>query len=229
MPYNTKFKIITTADGSHTILSEEYREHYHSVYGAIGESKHIYIENGLKPAIFNNNVLNILEIGFGTGLNAFLTLIEIINQKASINYTTIEPFPINKSLISKLNYPKKVNDSFLRKEFYKIHNAEWNKMIEILPCFSLFKINKKLQETDLPFNTYDVVYFDPFSPKNQPDLWTSEVFEMIYKVMKNNSTLITYSAKGSVKRILKSSGFVVQNIEGPFGKREITRAIKLKS
>jgi tRNA U34 5-methylaminomethyl-2-thiouridine-forming methyltransferase MnmC len=221
-----QLKIIISDDGSHTLLAEEYGEHYHSTYGAIGESMHVYIENGLIPSIMKNNILNVLEIGFGTGLNAFLTLIEASNRKAIVKYTTFEPYPVENEIISQLNYPKLINNSSFQNDYYRMHQAEWNKMTEISPCFSILKINKKLQETDLTDNEYHVVYFDAFAPDIQPELWTAEVFSLCFRTMKNNSILMTYSAKGSVKRTLKSVGFKVENIKGPIGKREITKALK---
>jgi len=222
-----QLKIITTIDGSHTLLVEEMGEHYHSTFGAISESRHVYINNALKPAMGKQNVINILEIGFGTGLNAFLSFIESDNQKVEVNYTTIEPFPIDKSIVEQLNYGKLIDNSSYLKLFNQIHQAEWNKRVELSPYFSLHKIDKKLQEVDLLVNFYNVVYFDAFAPDFQPELWTVEVFGKLYQSMQSNSTLMTYSAKGSVKRALKSAGFSVQNIAGPIGKREITKALKI--
>ncbi len=226
MPQKFSQKIITTADGSHTLLVEELGEHYHSTYGAIGESMHVYIENGLKQTFNNNNPINVLEVGFGTGLNAFLTFIESTKRKINVNYTTIEPFPIDMKIISQLNYPKMMNESFLVNIFEQIHQVDWGKKIEISPYFTLFKINKKLQEVDLIENTFHVIYFDAFAPDIQPELWTEEVFSKCFRLMKKNSILMTYSAKGSVKRALKSAGFSVNNLKGPVGKREITKAYK---
>jgi tRNA U34 5-methylaminomethyl-2-thiouridine-forming methyltransferase MnmC len=219
-------KLIITSDGSHTLQLEECNEHYHSTFGAIAESMHVYIENGMKAAISKNKAINILEIGFGTGLNAFLTIIEATNQKVKVNYTTIEPYPLDKNMIDQLNYPQLINNASSPHDFYKIHQAAWNKTVEISPFFLINKINNMLQDVYLSDSTFNVIYFDAFAPDIQPELWTVEVFKKCYQSMKNNSVLMTYSAKGSVKRALKSAGFEVQNIKGPIGKREITKALK---
>ncbi|OIP03927.1 MAG: hypothetical protein AUJ97_03565 [Bacteroidetes bacterium CG2_30_32_10] len=222
-----QLKIITTIDGSHTLLVEEMGEHYHSTYGAISESMHVYINNALKPVMGRQNVIHVLEIGFGTGLNAFLSFIESDNQKVEVNYTTIEPFPIDESIIKQLNYAKLIDNSSYLKLFNQIHQVEWNKRVELSPYFSIQKIDKKLQDVNLPPNYYNVVYFDAFAPDFQPELWTVDVFGKLYQSMQDHSILMTYSAKGSVKRALKSAGFTVQNIAGPIGKREITKALKI--
>lgn len=222
-----ELKIINTLDGSNTLLVEEMGEHYHSTYGAINESMHVYISNGLKPKIDKNNDIKVLEIGFGTGLNTFLTYIESYNKNVLIDYTTIEPFPVDTKLIEQLNYPNIISNSFFEKEFSQIHYAVWNQKIVLSPKFSLLKIKNKLEDVELIDNTYDVVYFDAFAPDFQPELWSSTIFEKVFKTMKSNAILMTYSAKGSVKRALKSAGFSVFGIAGPIGKREITKALKI--
>lgn len=219
-------KIIITADGSHTLLLEEYGEHYHSTYGAINESMHVYIENGIIPALTDNQKIEILEIGFGTGLNALLTLMESANKNVSIKYTAIEAYPLDNNIIKQLNYPELIAKPSAGIQFSKIHLAPWNQISEISSHFSLNKIYLTIQDTILPSNTYHVVYFDAFAPDIQPELWTSEIFSKCFHAMKENAVLMTYSAKGNVKRALKSAGFKVINLPGPPGKREITKAIK---
>lgn len=216
-----------TEDGSYTVFSPEINEHYHSIHGAVQESKFIFIESGLKFLNKNSTKINILEIGFGTGLNAFLTYYEAKNNNNIIEYSSVEPYPLEKSIFAKLNYFNFIDDKNGPEVFNEISNCEWDKIVKISENFYLKKIKACIQDFDFQDSFFDIIYFDAFSPQVQPELWTYAVFQKIFKLMKHNSVFITYSAKGSVKRDLKKCGFIVEHIPGPPGKREITRAMKI--
>ena len=214
-------EIITTEDGSSSIINKNLNECYHSTSGAINESKHIFIENGLLAC--KKKILNTLEVGFGTGLNALLTQIICDKNKTINNYHSIENLPILSKDYLALNYCKQLN--IKDDNFMKMHNSSWGEKITISKYFSLLKINIDLQ-TFNPTTKYDLIYFDAFSPNKQPELWTYNIFKKLYKNLNNNGILITYCAKGAFKRTLKEIGFEVSSIDGPIGKREITQAKK---
>jgi tRNA U34 5-methylaminomethyl-2-thiouridine-forming methyltransferase MnmC len=218
-------QIVTTGDGSHTLYVPRLNEHYHSTFGAIRESRHIFIEAGLKQIFPFHNPVKILEIGFGTGLNALLSLIEAEKSGKTIHYTTIEPFPLNTEITSKLNYPALIGIE-TEPLFNRLHEVDWNRKIQITEHFILHKILNSLEKTDLEDNCFELVFFDAFGPEVQPDLWTEKIFREILLSLIKGGILVTYSVKGSVRRALKTSGFSVEKIPGPAGKREITRAIK---
>ncbi|MBI9037659.1 MAG: tRNA (5-methylaminomethyl-2-thiouridine)(34)-methyltransferase MnmD [Bacteroidales bacterium] len=218
-------EIVQSGDGSHTIFLPNLNETYHSTYGAIEESKHIFIDAGLKTIINSHEEINIFELGFGTGLNAFLTYFEGKNTK--INYITVESNPLKESFYSKLNYHKIIDKDNSKEIFLKLHTSDWNRKVAFNENFTIKKINDKVQNIKLENNNFDLVYFDAFSPDLQPELWTEQVFRKIASAMKINGILLTYSAKGSVKRALKNAGFKVEGLPGPTGKREITRARRM--
>ena len=217
-------KVIITKDGSHSISIPEMNVTYHSIHGAIQESKHVFIEAGLRYAseLFNRlGPLHILEVGFGTGLNALLTLIEADKIKMDVYYSALEIYPLTQQEYNLLNYCEALNVS-LQNVFEQLHECVWEKEAHILPNFSLFKTNQSL----LNFTTdqfYDLVYFDAFAPSSQPELWTKQVFEKLYAMMSSNGILVTYCSKGDVRRAMQSAGFAVEKIRGPVGKREMIR------
>ncbi|MFA5815036.1 MAG: tRNA (5-methylaminomethyl-2-thiouridine)(34)-methyltransferase MnmD [Bacteroidales bacterium] len=215
-------QLILTEDGSHTIFVPEMGEHYHSIHGAIQESRHIFIKNGYDKVLADS--ISILEIGFGTGLNALLTLLESITDNKSVNYETWEAFPLSAEESRLLNYPDILKSG--HELFNELHKAVWG--IEV-PITSLFVL-KKVRDDIRNFNSdriFDLVYFDAFGPDYQPELWDTGVFRKIGACMENNSRLVTYSAKGQVRRNLREAGFIVEKAPGPPGKREITIAIKM--
>lgn len=223
-----KVSILDTADGSTTLYVEDINETYHSRHGAIAESWHVYIESGLRPAYFKNtHELRVLEFGFGTGLNALLTLVACASwapEKKLIHYTTIEKYPIQADVLNKLNYPSHYPD--FMDHFNKIHISDWGITVAISDSFFLKKIQEDFRLLSLSENYYDVVYFDAFAPAKQPELWTSAIFENIFKAMKDGGILTTYSAKTEVRNTLAGIGFKVQKLPGPPGKREIIMAVK---
>ena len=220
-----KPELIVTSDGSHTLFVPELNEHYHSTYGAIQESRHIFIEAGFKQIIDDQPVLRILEVGFGTGLNAFLSILEANKTEKTIHYTAIEPFPLEPAIVKLLNYPELLGNSSASL-FKMLHEVVWNREIQVTDHFVLYKVLNGLKNIDLKSNSYDLVYFDAFGPEVQPELWTEEIFRKIFLTLRERGILVTYSAKGSIRRALKNSGFSVEKLPGPAGKREITRAIK---
>jgi tRNA U34 5-methylaminomethyl-2-thiouridine-forming methyltransferase MnmC len=194
-------------------------EHYHSTFGALTESKHVFIEAGLRPALQKFDEIHLLEIGFGTGLNALLTLLNLKGKR--INYTAIEAFPLDDETIEELNF---TNDSASKEIFHQLHNSSWNEKNEIVPGFFLTKVNSKIEEHDLAQKHFNLVYFDAFGPEVQPELWTEEIFRKVADSMDSSGILTTYSAKGEIRRKLQKVGFEVERIPGPPGKRHMTRA-----
>ena len=208
-----------TEDGSTTLYVPEIDETYHSVHGAIQESMHIFIDAGLNECKEQN--INVLEIGFGTGLNAFLTLIEAEKSKKNIVYITLEKYPLSKEITEKLNFPETFNIE--NKEYFdKIHSCEWNKVQKISSHFSILKIQCDFTQYN-DFQEYNLVFFDAFSPEKQPEMWTQDLFEKLYKHCKADGILTTYCAKGAVRRAMTAAGFNVERLPGPLGKREILR------
>ncbi len=215
-------QFITTEDGSHTLFVPELKEHYHSVYGAIQESLHVYIKSCYQHCL--KDPISILEVGMGTALNAFLTYEESLKDENTIFYTAIEKYPIPAEIYSKLNYPELINTNS-RNVFQQIHEAEWNKKTIINYDFSILKIEADITTVFLD-SKYDIVYYDAFAPDKQHELWNSKIFKKIYEQMNKDGILITYSAKGIVKAALREAGFIVKRLKGPFGKRHIVRAVK---
>lgn len=218
---HTTLKHIITADGSSTLAMPELNEQYHSVNGAVNESKLVYIQNGLNA--ITSNEITILEIGFGTGLNCLLTGLEISATSKIIHYTALEPYPLSTDIIGQLNYPSLFEDAQRKKLFADMHSTNEG-TIKLLPNFTLQKINTKLETAALSDKHFDLVYFDAFAPAIQPELWTLGIFTKLHKAMKKGAILVTYCAKGEVKRNLKQAGFSIENPAGPIGKREMTRA-----
>lgn len=225
--------LIETADGSHSLFVEELDEHYHSIHGAIQESKHVFIDAGLKQFISSPDSLqkigeaglNILEIGLGTGLNALLTFIETEQSAKNIYYSAIEAYPVSIDLINQLNYVELLNAQKNQPVFNAIHTCEWGEPVALSNHFTINKINNKLQEIVFE-NKYNLIYFDAFGPRVQPEMWREEIFAKLFVAMEPGGCLVTYCAKGEVKRTLKKVGFIVESLQGPPGKREMVRAIK---
>ncbi len=198
-------------------------EHYHSVHGAVQESNHIFIKNGFE--ICKADPLNIFEVGFGTGLNAFLTALKCISGNKEVNYTSIEKYPLDERIVRSLNYSDYAGEN-AKEIFQLIHSVPWNISINICKNFKLKKIETDFTTYHLS-GQYDLIYFDAFGPDKQPEMWTRDIFEQIASVTKKKGILVTYSAKGEVKRTLTACGFDVALLPGPPGKRQMISAIKL--
>ena len=221
---NIHFK--QTADGSSTLYNALLDEHYHSIHGALNESIHVFIRKGfldfvnLYKSVKN---INILEIGFGTGLNCILTFIENLKLNTSLNYTSLEPFPLEMKIIDNLDFNL---DSIQLDAFKLIHQSFWGNPVEINKQFYLEKSILELKD----FNAdkfYDIIYFDAFAPSKQPELWKVDIFSKLFNLTSKNGVLVTYCAKGQVRRDLEKVGYFVERLEGPPGKREMIRATKV--
>ena len=217
-------QIINTTDGSHTIYLPGMDEQYHSVNGAITESEYVYIDKGYN---FKNSVnINVFEVGFGTGLNCLLTAIEANKRKIETVYTSIEKFPLSQTITQQLNYGKIISEEG-QELFEKIHSSPWEEVVEISEYFRLKKINADLGTHVFgKKESYDVIYYDAFGPDKQPEMWTNEIFRKINAVSSDNCALVTYSAKGEVRRQLTASGFIMERLPGPPGKNQMLRGIK---
>ncbi|MFN8240899.1 MAG: tRNA (5-methylaminomethyl-2-thiouridine)(34)-methyltransferase MnmD [Bacteroidales bacterium] len=215
-------KLVKTVDGSHTLYNPDLDEHYHSVNGAIIESEIVFIKNGLRFSGFNP--VNIFEVGFGTGLNALLTLGETAKIDRKINYTAIEKYPLTADLAGKLNYAEFCGDE-IAGHFMELHEARWNTPVKITERFTLTKIEGDMHDTAINYK-FDLIYFDAFAPSKQPDMWTEEIIEKIASMTVSGGIFVTYSSRGELKRSLKRNGFSVELLKGPPGKREVTRGIK---
>lgn len=220
-------RIESTADGSHTLFVPSLNEHYHSINGARQESIHIYINAGLLHSPKDN--IKVLEIGFGTGLNAYLSLLVSESSAKTIDYTSLELYPLPMEIVKQLNYVEGYQTE--DKEYFdQLHACDWNKKNEITPSFYLTKIQTDFSKFHLPVGfdtTYDVIYFDAFAPEKQPEMWSQGIFDFLYTLTNINGILTTYCAKGAIRRMLLKSGYKVERLPGPPGKREILRATKL--
>ncbi|MEA3477910.1 MAG: tRNA (5-methylaminomethyl-2-thiouridine)(34)-methyltransferase MnmD [Bacteroidota bacterium] len=219
-------QLITTADGSHTLFVPGLQDHYHSTYGAVQESRHIYIRNAFRANSAKNTLCQVLEIGFGTGLNALLTWQESILEDIPVQYTALEPFPLETALAMQLNYPGLMEIPGANSIFQEMHSSPWDQAITLNRLMKLLKVKVKIQDSILAENQYDVVYFDAFGPDVQAEMWTVDIFNKIYVGMKRGGVLTTFSAKGIVRRAMTAAGFEVEKLPGPPGKRTITRAWK---
>ncbi|MEO0572300.1 MAG: tRNA (5-methylaminomethyl-2-thiouridine)(34)-methyltransferase MnmD [Bacteroidota bacterium] len=216
-------KIITTADGSTTIQLEGWNEQYHSKHGAIQEAYHVFLKQGLftlKPS-----KISILEMGFGTGLNALITYSEARKRTLFIDYTGVEAFPVSKNELSQLNYVTELGEPQLKSVFQRFHGSPWGEEYVLSPFFTLQKLKIDFFQV-VEMDRFHVIYFDAFGPRVQPELWTMELFQKMYVALKRKGVLVTYSAKGSVRRNLQNVGFTVERLPGPPGKREMLRAFK---
>jgi len=216
-------EIIKTLDGSTTIHLKEWDECYHSKHGAIQEAKHVFIKNGL--SLFGDKPVSILEIGFGTGLNAFITFLESNQKQQKIDYVGVEAYPVDASEVLEMNYVTELGALEFDNIFEKMHKCEWNSKTEISTSFSLTKRKQFFDEID-DYEIFDLIYFDAFGYRVQPELWSTEIFQKMYNSLKPNGVLVTYAARGVVKRSMISVGFTVEKLAGPPGKREMFRATK---
>jgi len=225
-----KIILETTADGSFTIYVPELDEHYHSINGAVQESQHVFLDAGLSyyinthcPVSKTNDEkspieIQVLEFGFGTGLNAYLTALEAEKRRIKIRYVALEKYPLSQEITKQLNYS--TANSLL---FQQIHQSGWGNFCEITPYFTLQKLAIDFVEFDFPSN-YDVVYYDAFAPDKQPEVWSQGLFDKIFSAMNRGGVLTTYCAKGHIRRMMQQAGFSVERIPGASGKREMLRA-----
>lgn len=220
-------KLVDTGDGSHSIYLPQHDEFYHSSHGALRESLHVFIKYGLEYWHDNNpgKPIAVFEMGFGTGLNALLTWQFARDKKCSVNYTSLEAYPVAPEMAASLNYIDRLNAPADATLFEKLHTCAWNERVQAAPFFELQKYETTL-DAFVPGEMYHVIFYDAFAPRVQPELWTAVVFEKLYSMLEPGGVLVTYCAKGEVKRHLKAAGFRVETLPGPPGKREMTRALK---
>jgi len=217
-------QIITTSDGSHTLYLPEMDEQYHSVNGAITESEYVYLDKGFN--YFPGKNPKVFEVGFGTGLNCLLTALQAEKSKRPTNYISIEKYPLENHIIKELNYGSLISLE-AQNVFSKIHECKWNEIVNISEYFNLYKIKGDLIDIDLcSFEKCDIIFFDAFAPDKQPEMWTQQIFRKIYSVTSPGGILVTYSAKGEVRRQLATCGFEMERLPGPPGKNEMLRGIK---
>ena len=217
-------EIIITEDGSSSIFLPGFGEHYHSVHGAVQESKHVFMDAGWEKVRAQKNKISILEIGFGTGLNAFLVLKECLRDPAvHVKYTSLEAYPVSTEDAVQLNYAQNETE---KNYFVRLHTSKWNEAEVLTENFTLEKVRIKLKDFVPGKEVYDLIFFDAFSPNMQPELWTEEVFQKMFESLKSGAVLVTYCAKGQVRRNMQAAGFVVERLKGPPGKREMIRAGK---
>jgi tRNA U34 5-methylaminomethyl-2-thiouridine-forming methyltransferase MnmC len=220
-------RLYKTEDGSFSLFNEALKETYHSKHGAVNESLHVFIKSGLSEASVKINTIRILEVGFGTGLNALLTADYCYINNVKVYYTTLEPYPIDQVVYKQLNYSEYCRLPNGLNLFIQLHQAPWEEEISIANNFTFKKSQSGIDQFDLPDDFFDLIYFDAFAPDIQPELWTTKIFEKIYNTTATNGILVTYAAKGQVRRDLQSVGFHVERIPGPKGKREMLRGKKL--
>lgn len=218
-----KREIIQTSDGSTTIHIPEWKESYHSKHGAIQEANHVFIKNGL--SLFEGKDIAIMEIGFGTGLNAFITFLESSKLKQNIDYVGVEAYPVSNEELAAMNYVAELGVTSQQSIFDIMHQSNWEEKCIIDGHFDLTK-RKQFFDDIVDENYFDLIYFDAFGYHVQPDLWSTEIFRKMYNALKDNGVLVTYAARGVVKRSMVEVGFTVEKLAGPPGKREMFRATK---
>ncbi len=219
-----KREILSTHDGSTTIHIKEWDECYHSKFGAIQEARHVFIKNGL--SLFKNKPVSILEIGFGTGLNAFITFLESKKYGLTTDYVGVEAYPISDDEVKMMNYVSELKAEESRQIFDKMHSCLWEEQISLPPDFLLTKRKQFFSEIS-DIEKFDLIYFDAFGYRVQPELWSVEIFKIMFNALKSNSVLVTYAARSIIKNNMIEAGFVVEKLQGPPGKREMFRARKI--
>ena len=223
-------EIRTTNDGSHTLYDPLIQENYHSIHGALDECTHVFIKSGLEPVLRETKGIYVLEVGFGTGLNAWLSLASVNDNHADsmVSYVAVEPYPVSADLIGQLNYTQTSGNghSPMRELYAQLHAAEWGTETKILPgTFHLRKLQVTLEDFK-PYWLFDLIYYDAFAPGKHPQMWDKSLFQRLYDITVPGGTLVTYCAKGQFKRDLREMGWEVESPPGPTGKREMTRATK---
>jgi tRNA U34 5-methylaminomethyl-2-thiouridine-forming methyltransferase MnmC len=218
-------KIILTGDGSHSVYTPDLETTYHSRYGAITESKHVFIDCGLMRVLEKHEQLSVFEMGFGTGLNALLTMIESEKKERKIRYHAVEKFPLEKSYVEEINYCQQLDRPGLQVFFRELHNCVWEEDIFLFPSFIIHKIKADINSYT-PDHRFHLIYYDAFAPAVQPELWTESLFRKLFSALLPGGMLLTYCSKGDVRRAMLAAGFSVEKLPGPPHKREIIRAIR---
>ncbi|HOP13011.1 tRNA (5-methylaminomethyl-2-thiouridine)(34)-methyltransferase MnmD [Lentimicrobium sp.] len=221
---NHATEVVLTEDGSFTLLNRTLGEHYHSIHGAVQESRHVFLEAGYRYICNKFRDISILEVGFGTGLNALLTLAASVDAGVNTRYYGLEPFPPDWSVIEKINYCNLGGLEGFTDDFRKMHQAVPGEEILLRENFSFCLSRSRLEDTYPGWGKYNLVYFDAFSPETAPELWEPEIFRKLRRSMDQGGVLVTYCAKGRVRRTLQDTGFSTERLPGPPGKWEMLRA-----
>lgn len=218
-----KREIIETNDGSKTIFIPEMNENYHSGHGAYQEAMHVFIQHGIRA--LDKKEFSVFEMGFGTGLNALLSLNEAVKNELLVSYTGIEAYPVEIEHASQMCYESHV-DPEVSLLYEKLHESSWGTEHIIHPAFSFRKLHQKIEDHLPEMSSYDIIFYDAFGPRAQSSMWELPILEKMHRMLKSDGLLVTYCAKGQFKRDLKSLGFEVVSVPGPPGKREMTQAFK---
>lgn len=227
-----KREIKVTRDGSKTIFLESWNESYHSKHGALQEAEHVFIENGINKFKYLDRI-RILELGFGTGLNALLSLLWAAQNSKEVHYTSLEKFPLDLNEIKTLDYQdmisqknKELRADTIYDNFVKIHESPWEEMVKIHDYFDLFKLKMDFKNMNFQANSFDIVYFDAFGRRVQPELWSEEIFGKIFNYLKPDGLITSFASNSHTRKTLESCGFQVEKLKGPPGKREMINAWK---
>ncbi len=225
-----KREIQVTADGSPTISIPEKNITYHSIYGAMQESRHVFTETGLQYvlsrfSLVEKECIRVFEMGLGTGLNALLSYNEMMNRKQAMYYEAVELYPLSLEEVLPLHYIHKLRAEKPADVFSLLHQSQWNEDVILSPFFTLHKSKMSLLDVHVS-KLFHLIYFDAFAPDIQPELWTPAVFEKMYNILYENGVLVTYCSKGTTRRAMQAAGFMVEKLPGPPGKREIVRVVK---
>jgi tRNA U34 5-methylaminomethyl-2-thiouridine-forming methyltransferase MnmC len=218
-------KLIKTADDTHTVYMEQLNEYYHSNDGALTESIHVYIQNGWK-ILRNKSHVELLEVGFGTGLNALLTCEQAIKENVLVHYHCLEPFPLPQDLAHSLDFSYLTDNPVFQTILKKMHESPFDIDVQIHPLFTFRKYFNTIQNANWPLSSFDLIYYDAFAPRKQPEMWTKELLEKTLQLLKKEGVFVTYCANGEFKRNLKSLGFEPENPKGYGRRKEITRVVK---
>jgi tRNA U34 5-methylaminomethyl-2-thiouridine-forming methyltransferase MnmC len=223
--FSKKPEVFQTGDGSTSLFVPELNETYHSRIGAVAESQHVFVQDGLLHCAKENQNIRVFEVGFGTGLNALLTWKAAKEKNLSVDFYSVEKYPLEPELVSQMNYHLLI-DGVENEDFALLHHSDWEKWVKLDQHMQLYKARVDLDAVEI-HSEFDLVYYDAFGPNYQPNMWTVEKLAVVHLLLNNGGTLVTYCAQGQFRRNLKTLGFAVEKIPGPPGKREMTRAVKL--
>ena len=219
-----KREVVKTNDGSMTIFLPDVQESYHSRHGAVQEALHVYIDKGL--CFVEKEHVSVLELGFGTGLNALLTMIHADRLGKDVRYVTHEAYPLDLSIIKLMNFERILPNHFAPSIIDQLHTSDWEKDCDLTPSFKIRKC-RSLFESISYKSMFDLIYYDVFGFRVQPELWTFELFTKMYQALNDNGVLVTYACRSIIKENLIKAGFQVEKLKGPPGKREMLRAVKV--
>ncbi|UXP33311.1 tRNA (5-methylaminomethyl-2-thiouridine)(34)-methyltransferase MnmD [Reichenbachiella agarivorans] len=224
-----KVEIFETKDGSHSLLLTDMNETYHSTHGAMTEAQYVFLSKGLdhcRKLFPDKEVIKILEIGFGTGLNAWLTACKVQGESYEVEFASLEKHPLSKEIIDQLNYTDRMGTVDAKELYDKVHQADWDQLVRISTAFSLHKMEGDILNLPLAEGYFDLIYFDAFAPSKQPEMWSQDILKRMFAALVKGGVLVTYCAQGQFKRDLKTVGFETEELPGPPGKKEMTRAVK---